>query len=107
MNQNFYVVLASEPYFEGSRVVRCDCFLLDHEGNPLEPPALIQFTTATHLIHGETPSWKTGQVDPSPDESGYRKSEIRPNTTCPFCRLRCYDEAEPELMQLNVSVIES
>ena len=62
MNPNFYVVLASEPYFEGSRVVRCDCFLLDDEGNPSEPPALIQFTTATHVIHGEMPSWKAGQV---------------------------------------------
>ncbi|HEY2547857.1 MAG TPA: hypothetical protein VGI46_17425 [Candidatus Acidoferrum sp.] len=59
---NFYVMLASEPYYEGDRVVRCDCFLLEDNRKPTEPPALIQFTTAPRLIHGEVPSWKAGQV---------------------------------------------
>jgi hypothetical protein len=62
MKRDFHVVLASEPYFEGSRVVHCDCFLLDDKGSPLEPPALVQFTTAPRVIHGEVPSWKAGRV---------------------------------------------
>jgi hypothetical protein len=55
-------MLASEPYCEAERVIRCDCFLLDDGGKPVEPPALVQFTTAPHLIHGEVPPWKVGQV---------------------------------------------
>jgi hypothetical protein len=58
----FYVMLASEPYCEAERVIRCDCFLLDEAGQPIEPPALVQFTTAPYVIHGEVPRWKAGQV---------------------------------------------
>jgi hypothetical protein len=40
--------LASEPYYEQDRAVRCDCFLLKPDDTPAEPPALIQ------LICGES-----------------------------------------------------
>ena len=62
MRSQFQVVLASEPYYEGTRVIRCDCFLLGDDGKAERPPALIQLASAPRVIHHELPAWHAGQV---------------------------------------------
>jgi hypothetical protein len=54
--------LASEPYFERERVVRCDCFLLSPDGTTTEPPALIQLISGPRIRHPLPTGWKGGDT---------------------------------------------
>jgi hypothetical protein len=65
--------LASEPYFEQvlnpdpyfpqrDRVVRCDCFLLDADNTPVEPPALIQLVGGPRIMQPLPVGWKAGDI---------------------------------------------
>ena len=54
--------LASEPYYERDRVVRCDCFLLKPGDTPAEPPALIQLISGPRIEQPLPPGWKAGDL---------------------------------------------
>jgi hypothetical protein len=54
--------LASEPYFERDCVVRCDCFLLNPDDTPAEPPALIQLISGPRIKHRIPAGWKVGDT---------------------------------------------
>ena len=80
MNTIHRAKLAEDPFIENERV-RIDCYLLNQDGTPAEPQALIQ------LVSGRTrrtspPSWKRGDVIEMLPVAGFGWNDVYGTNRC-------------------------